>query len=204
MQNLLLQRPGYPEWLDKKRAEHSVFISFALQVARKQKRAGRHYLGENPLSSRAWLTKPGKALMGESEVVRTHMCAWNLKCTETGLGVRKPTRLVVSNKQVAIDMGKLCTRQHDHRPISGTWRVNGKRMSASVYAGGYTEGFCVGILESFERAINAEMFETYVITGFENDVRAQGRRALLDDVPLDIHKARRRALLDDVPHSVRR
>ena len=66
MQNLSLKKPGYPEYLAVKQKEHEVFIRFALQVARKQKAAGRHY-GGKPLVFRSmedatWIAIAGRVL----------------------------------------------------------------------------------------------------------------------------------------------
>ena len=73
-----------------------------------------------------------------------------------GAGVRKLTKLVVTDEQVAKDLAKTCTKDHDHRPIEGVWRVDGKRVNASEFAGGYTEEFCLGVLESFKKDSHSE------------------------------------------------
>ena len=74
-------------------------------------------------------------------------------------------------------------------------------MLLSQFAGGYTKEFAECILSLFENTISQEDAMWTLPADEVQDLR---RRALLDDVPITIHKARRQRLLDDVPSSSRR
>jgi len=132
------------------------------------------------------------------------MCKWNLTDPETGLFLRKGTKIVSTSAEAVENVSHKCPKNHKHRPIGGTIRYKGERMNMSTYAGGYTPEFCSAIITGVEKTLNKKMVEAYAVTGFSSDKNAQRRRALDGDTVYDEAKARRLASMDDVPTSIRR
>ena len=73
MQNLTKNWPGHEEKLKQKIKEDIPLVEFSSQLAEMQLAGGRHFMGENPLTSRAWQTKPGQRMMTMLYPVTTHM-----------------------------------------------------------------------------------------------------------------------------------
>ena len=103
-------------------------------------------MGENPLTSKAWQTKPGQRMLRMLYPTKTHMCAHGLKDPEWGMPVRKSTMLVTTSETVSRSLGLRCPGGHDHRQIKSTWRdPSGRRVNASAYCGGYTTEFAADL-----------------------------------------------------------
>ena len=203
LQNLMKNHTGYQAKLDVKLKEALPLVEFSARLAEIQLSAGRHFLGENPLTSKAWQTIPGLRMLKMLYSTRTHMCAHGLKDPEFGMPVRKSTKLVTTSKSVSEDLGLLCPGDHDHRVIKSTWRdEKGRRVNASTWCGGYTVKFCNNILDAFEKQLKADIKECYAATQLDGDVL---RKTLLDDLPQSNRRHLvRRQLLDDVPAGIRR
>ena len=85
--------------LPQRRAEGLELIRFALDLAKLQASAGRHYLLENPLTSAAWKLEEVQKFLEEMDcyVADFHQCRFGLKGS-TGKLHRKATRMVSSSK----------------------------------------------------------------------------------------------------------
>jgi hypothetical protein len=189
--------------LDVKLREALPLVEFSARLAEIQLAVGRRFMGENPLTSKEWQTKPGHRMLCKLYSTKTHMCAHGLKDPEFGMPVRKSTKLVTTSKSISEDLGLLCPGGHDHRVIKSAWRdEKGKRVNASAWRGGYNLEFSNNILDAFEKQLKADIKKCFAVTQLDSDLV---RKKLLDDVPQSIrqHMARRR-MLDDVPASIRR
>ena len=189
MQNLMKNHSGYQEKLDLKIKEALPLVEFSARLAEIQVAGGRHFLGENPLTSKAWQTKPGQRMLRMLFPTKTHFCAHGLKDPEWGMPIKKSTMLVTTSENVSRSLGLQCPGGHDHRQIKSTWRdLSGRRVNASEWCGGYSAEFATNILVAFEKQLKTEILDCFTIAGLGNDVAARARRAALDDVPLSIRK----------------
>lgn len=204
MQNLNAKRPGYAEMLAETRAENEILHKFAWQVYKRQKEAGKDFVGENPTTSKCWKRPVGEKMLQQTQSTDTDMCRWNLTDPETGLFIRKGTNIVSTSAAAAENVSHKCPKNHSHRRIGGTIRYKGERMNMSTYAGGYTPDFCKAVIEGVENTVNQKMVEAYAVTGFSADKNAQRRRALDGNSVYDEAKAGRLASIGDVPTSIRR
>ena len=135
---------------------------------------------------------------------------------------------MVTNKEVARNLALQCTcaqQGKQHRIIKGTWRVEGRRVPASIWCGGYCTGFAHNVLEALGQQVKDDMLDCYTAAAdslLDDDMREifeeeppeeplekkRRKQKLLDDVPESIRKnlakKRRDKLQDDVPHSIRK
>ena len=136
------------------------------------------------------------------------MCARGLVDPEWKYPVRKKTKLVVTSKEIARKLALQCTcaqQGKQHRVIKGTWRVDGKRVPASNWCGGYCTGFAHNVLEAFGEQVKEDMLECYTAAE-ENLIDEDMRKIFEDDCPEEPleKKRRKQQLLDDVPESIRK
>ena len=75
LQNLMKNHEGYQAKLDLKLKEALPLLEFSARLAEIQLNAGRHFLGENPLTSKAWKTAPGLRMQKMLFSTRTHLRA---------------------------------------------------------------------------------------------------------------------------------
>ena len=87
LQNLMKNHEGYQAKLDLKLKEAIPLVEFSARLAEIQLSAGRHFMGENPLTSKAWQTAPGLKMQRMLFSTRTHLCAHGLKDPEFGMPV---------------------------------------------------------------------------------------------------------------------
>ncbi len=73
-------------------------VEFNARLAEIQVAGGRHFLGENPLTSKAWQTKPGQRMLRMLFPTKTHLCAHGLKDPEWGMPIKKSTMLVTTSE----------------------------------------------------------------------------------------------------------
>ena len=84
------------------------FVRVSAHLADMQLAGGRHFLGENPLRSRAWATAPGRHMLERLWAAGTDMCAHGLREPEYGMPAKKATQLVVTTERVAQRLGRRC------------------------------------------------------------------------------------------------
>ena len=112
-------RPAFD--LAQKRKEGKILLKFAIQLARLQKRNGRHFVLENPIPSKAWtLAEMEKALMDlEAFDARFDQCRLGLTDVQ-GVPHKKPTRVATSGEEIALALdGHRCQGDHQHAPVIG-------------------------------------------------------------------------------------
>jgi hypothetical protein len=63
MQNIMKNWPGHQEKLARLVLEAMPLVEFSSKLAEIQLASGRRFWGENPLTSRAWRTRPGQKMM---------------------------------------------------------------------------------------------------------------------------------------------
>ena len=126
-------------------------VTFACRLARLQMDAGRHFVMENPLGSRAWTTPPLLSLRRDlrTREVSVDMCRFDLR-GPLGLRHKKPTRILTSSQSVrSALLGCRCTGKHRHEPTMGGAAV-------TTAAGHYTRKFAEKLVVAFEAEFDFE------------------------------------------------
>ena len=106
----------------KRQEEHLPFLVFAGRVLRAQAEGGRLGLAENPLTADSWPQQPFQDLIRERlyELVHGDQCRWDLRSWFTQLLNKKATGfLVPANSVLAVNLNKLCLRDHEHQQLLG-------------------------------------------------------------------------------------
>ena len=67
-------------------------------------------------------------------------CAYGQRKPDDGLLIRKPTTLL-GNAPVPFMLSRRCTRDHLHGTLQGGFRLDGKWVNATEWAGGYNRAF---------------------------------------------------------------
>ncbi|CAJ1404860.1 unnamed protein product [Effrenium voratum] len=150
--------------LAQKQAEGLVLIRFAIQLAKDQLLAGRHYLLENPLTSKAWtLPEMVKFLEEkEAELADFHQCRFGLK-NDKGEPHRKATRVATSSPQVREQLhARRCLRDHQHAPVLGGAKVT---VPAGHYPAPLARAMVKGMEEQFEVDFKAYPHEALAVDG---------------------------------------
>jgi len=99
-------------------------------------------MGENPSTSLAWeehAIQWAAALPG-FETADFDWCRYAQRRPDAGLLVKKPTRLV-GNAPVPSQLSRRCTRDHPHSALVGTVPLDGRKVNATEWAGGYNRTF---------------------------------------------------------------
>ena len=116
----------------------------------------RAVAAENPASARSWDQPPLKAAFGRPDMSETvmDMCAFGKVRPDTGLHVRKKTR-IEGTPEVCEAVSRRCPGGHKHQAIEGTMKLDtpsGKRsVPVSTWAGGYTQVLCTYVLNGAEK-----------------------------------------------------
>ena len=90
------------------------------QIHRQLKRGGGHFLFEHPLGSRVWKDPHMVALKRKYGFIRVDMCAYGLKCPDSGLPIRKATGLICSHPE-AHKLAKTCPGCKLHKRVEGCY-----------------------------------------------------------------------------------
>ena len=133
-----------PQQLRRLRARERVFLRFIDQVILKQKMYGGHAIVENPRKSAMWREQLlAKWLSGGScSYVDLEMCAFGLLDTKGENHLRKPMRLLVTDKAFAEELQRCCPGDHTHVRVQG---------SQTAHSAGYPEGFGKAVVRAFEK-----------------------------------------------------
>ena len=140
----LLQNLNPAADLEDRKREARELVLFTIELALLQLSGSRHFLIENPLTSRAWKLHEMLEFMARPDVLEVvvDMCSFNLRSADGDLH-KKATRLLTSSQTtVSALMNRRCTGDHAHCPIIG-----GAKISAP--AGHYTKEFAEALVESF-------------------------------------------------------
>ena len=99
-------------------------VRFALELCLLQLRAGRHFIFEHPLTSRAWSLPCMKWFTEQAGVMLTSFdqCQFGHTTSDSeGLGyVYKPTRFATSCPANTEIFSRRCPREHRHVPLVGS------------------------------------------------------------------------------------
>jgi len=122
--SLLQQLTGDPKLRDPEGYKDAVaLVDFAVKMCLEQRRAGRFFLFEHPLSASSWKLASLSGLMKMAGVTQTtiHQCAYGLKsCDKEGEGlVLKPTRFLINSSGIAGKLQRKCTGGHRHVHLVG-------------------------------------------------------------------------------------
>lgn len=133
-----------PQQLRRLRARERVFLRFIDQVILKQKMYGGHAIVENPRKSAMWREQIlAKWLSGGScSYVDLEMCAFGLLDTKGENHLRKPMRLLVTDKAFAEELQRYCPGDHTHVRVQG---------SQTAHSAGYPEDFGKAVVRAFEK-----------------------------------------------------
>ena len=114
-----LSRPRRQRILDR-RASEMVFLHLFEQLWKLQVLLGGHIHGENPTGSEAWK----HVLLGPAYEANFHMCGLGLRHPENKIPIRKPTRVLTSDPQLASALSTcLCPgHKQGHASLEGSYR----------------------------------------------------------------------------------
>ena len=148
--------------LEVRREEQQDLLVFAGEVARRQRWKGRALVGEQPQGSGSWQRPPIQAAFEGMPEVVTDMCVWNKRRPDNGHLVKKPT-LIKANQEIcdeirAHGLNGRCTKDHEHDPIIGSMKVDGRTRPVSDWAGGYTKPFAMALVRGAEKALTNQGF----------------------------------------------
>ena len=103
-------------------------VKIAAKACLWQHQRGKYFLFEHPLTSRAWQEEELQELMllPGVRVCKTDLCQYGMKVG--GGPNRKPTMWITNSPEVAKELQKRCTGDHEHVPLMG-----GKAHEAEVY-----------------------------------------------------------------------
>jgi hypothetical protein len=136
------QSPFAPKDLE----EAKELMRFAVEMCNLQLRAGRHFVFEQPSTSRAWSLEPVMKLMITEGVISTdfHQCMYGLVAVDH-LGsapAYKPTRVLTSHPALAEALTRRCDGSHRHAQLVG--------KSACSRAAQYPHEMCNAILKAID------------------------------------------------------
>ncbi len=116
-------------------------IRFALELCDIQRRAGRHYVFEQPLSARSWKLQCVQEFIMKAgaELTSFDQCMYGQTSTDSDgtAPVYKPTRLMVSSGAFVEAFSRRCDGSHRHVQLQG---------SRTAKAAQYSQGMCDTII----------------------------------------------------------
>ena len=145
----LLTNLNPPADLRERREEALVLLKYAIELAELQHANGRHFLLENPRTSKAWTLREMVEFLDrvDARLADFDMCRFNLK-SSSGVRHKKATRMATSSKEIAgmLD-GRKCMRNHPHQHVIGGSRIT---TSAGFYPRQLASALVSGMEKQFE------------------------------------------------------
>ena len=147
--------------LERLRADQEGMILLTEKVFKKQIKAGRHAVLENPDGSALWDHPVIARLKEMKEVmeVRHDACHNGAKESSGEFYVRKRTRLLVTHESFQRVLGRLCPGEHEHLPLEGR---EAKRAAQCPRL------FAQRLLRAYEEATGTSSVDVYVAEGVED------------------------------------
>ncbi|CAE7220782.1 spa [Symbiodinium microadriaticum] len=105
------------ELFRKRREDHETILTFSALVYEMQRRGGRHAHLEHPRTSRAWLTKAFKQLVGYT--TKVDQCQYGLGTPDTNgtwRAVQRTTCFMTTKETLHKKLGRTCPGKHQHVP----------------------------------------------------------------------------------------
>ena len=125
-------------------SEAKGIIRFAVEMCELQIRAGRHFVVEQPLTSRAWTFDTAMKLATMEDVITMefHQCMYGIEAVYHfgSAPAYKPTRILTSQPTLVEALTRRCDGSHRHAQLVG--------KSACARAAQYPHGLCKSILDA--------------------------------------------------------
>ena len=158
--------------LMENRMEQRNILNFVCEACQQQRARGGAVLGENPYTSRAWREEAIiHAFDGMGETV-TDMCQYGLRKPKNedhrqkALFLRKRTRLR-GTEEILKHCSRRCQGKHEHAPVLGSVKIQGKWQALSDFAGGYTKQFAKCVLDGAEEYLKKGRRKEAFVAGDE-------------------------------------
>ena len=142
--------------LAERRTQQRQLLNFVYDACTQQRARGGAVVGENPKPSLAWTEEPiEKAFEGMGDT-DTDMCQYGLRkpASEDHLGrpmpLKKRTRLR-GTEEIIEECSRRCPNHHEHAPVLGSVKIQGKWKALSDFAGGYTKEFARCVIKGAEK-----------------------------------------------------
>ena len=121
-------------------------IRFAIEICELQHKSGRHFIFEQPQSSRAWSLNEVVKLPFHDGVMKTtfHQCMYGLEARDPH-GVApayKPTSVLTNHLALLEVLGKRCDGRHRHAQVIG--------KSACSQAARHPPGLCAAVVKGIQ------------------------------------------------------
>ena len=133
--------------IDKNTLEGAIeIIRFAIEVCEIQHKSGRHFIFEQPQSSRAWSLNEVVKLTSHDGVMKTmfHQCMYGLEARDPH-GVApayKPTSVLTNHPALFEVLGIRCDGRHRHAQLIG--------KSACSQAARHPPGLCAAVVKGIQ------------------------------------------------------
>ena len=129
-------------------------LRIVVLICKIQHEAGRFYLVENPVGSKAWTFHDillrlltdcgGKFVIGDQ-------CAYGARDRETGRPIRKTTGYITNSEAVANAVGRRCTCPHGaHQPVISQNSFGQRSKQAAQYPEGLCRAICDGVMHEMK------------------------------------------------------
>ena len=187
-----------PEEVREREVLTKLFVNFCCSLIEIQLSRGGRIMFEHPKGSCAWHFPAIEKLMNKMWIVDLHMCCYDMKIPGELL-IRKPTRLLVSHKNMSA-LSRKCPgatnpRHRCHQPIAGH---HPKVGSVSKHAGAYPKAFVHAVLKT-EPKFNIKPILA-VTTDTSAECLAAARLQDVDDQQIDQVKASLKRLHVNLGH----
>ena len=131
------------------------------------------FVGENPQTSAAWRTSPIQQILDHelTWIVDFPECAHGLKDPQTGLPMRKMTRIATNSECVAHALDRPCKRLRHQRVEGATsvWSPQHNRYVGarrSEFCGDYTKQMATTIVAAVETQLDMDGYTTCPIVTY--------------------------------------
>ena len=131
------------EWL-KRLYEGRVLLRFAMRTADQRRRAGKHFLFEQPKRATSWQDRTVQQMMRHEgvEVFDMDQCMFGLKDRISHMPHQKGTRIMTTSKHIKNRLWKACDGKHSHQHVMGKVKLDGSWVPRSHLAQEYPDDFC--------------------------------------------------------------
>ena len=118
-------------------------VRFCLQQIHKQVKRGGEFMFEHPWGAETWQDPDMIPLKRKYGIHRVDMCAYDLKCPDTGLPIQKATGLLQSCSDKASSHIRTCPGNHTHQHVAGKL-TSGQTLSSFVaqYTSCFVKSMC--------------------------------------------------------------
>ena len=141
--------------------EHAKVNAWIAKIEKWQRTVNKGmWLGEQPHKCGSWKLACMQEMQRVNHNTYFDMCSEGLKDPDSGLPMRKRTKLNHTSGILhhLLTEHRQCSQDHDHQPIEGATRfqdANGvwRSINRSTFAGWYTRDFATDVMDSFTQTI---------------------------------------------------